>query len=230
MQAIRPTEIHNWVQKGGHLFPKVLGFRCGHCNERPRWVIDDPATKVAYGGAPAAMQCGNCGKVVNLFAVERPTSKTQPGCLFVHPHAKTREQLDLSELEWPAALRRAYEECVEALDARLFTAALSQARRTLEGVVKQLLGPDYPGARAMLGNLLKDLPASTDLAKPVMDAAVVLKDGGNMASHFDLERIPDEETAVALVELLEDLIEYLFLLPHNVAEIRRKLAGDEPDS
>jgi hypothetical protein len=231
LQEVQPTQMHKWLKSGGQWYPRALGLRCGHCAERSRFVIDNPNNKFAVGGAPPAIPCPNCDKAVRLYAVAKPRDQTARGWLFMDPHAVERERLDISGLHWPEPLAMAYEECVAALDAGLWTAAAGQARRTLEGVIKHLLGSNATGR--MLGALLRDLPNHVPLDQPIKDAADALREGGNLASHFDLTSRPDAAVAKAMVQLLDDLIEYLFLLPENVAEVRRQLdaqAGGEAAS
>ena len=45
-----------------------------------------------------------------------------------------------------------------------------------------------------------------DFSKPISELASVLRKGGNLGAHFDMETEPDAKVAKAMVELLEYLI------------------------
>ena len=52
-----------------------------------------------------------------------------------------------------------------------------------------------------------------------------VRKGGNLGAHFDLEKEPNEETATLMIELLEYLIEYLFVLPKRIDKIHGTIDG-----
>lgn len=129
-----------------------------------------------------------------------------------------RELDDLSD-----GVKAAYEGAVLAYNAGLWGPAAVEARRTLEGIAKTL--HPNPGSK-VLATLLKQLPDHVDLAKPIVDVADLPRAGGNLGAHFDLDRDTiNEDIARSLLELLDDLVEYLFLLPTGVERVRKSITG-----
>jgi hypothetical protein len=51
----------------------------------------------------------------------------------------------------------------------------------------------------------------------------VIRKGGNLGAHFDLEREPDEEVFSLMIDLFDYLIEYLFVLPSHIELLNDKI-------
>lgn len=60
---------------------------------------------------------------------------------------------------------------------------------------------------------------TVDLAKPLRDLSHAIRHGGNLSAHFDQEKEPNHEMARMMVELLEFLITYLYILPKNIEKL-----------
>ena len=58
-----------------------------------------------------------------------------------------------------------------------------------------------------------------------MSIAKALQAGGNLAAHFDSDKDVDEHSASAMLEMLEDLIDLLFVLPHKIDTLKAQLSG-----
>lgn len=223
MQAVPPSDVLRWMGKGGRHRPMVIGRRCGHCNLFATFHanLDDPFEQWKVSGAPIHTPCPACQQTSRWWLAEEP-HKVNRGWLWVMPAAEAHELLRVEWLNWPPGLEAAYVDAVGALDAHLWPAAASQARRALEGIVKLLLGEDAPDGRIPLAALLEQLATEHRemLARPVTEAADLLREGGNVAAHFDFDEPPPDETlARGMIDLLEDLIEYLFVLPNNVRQL-----------
>lgn len=117
----------------------------------------------------------------------------------------------------PAAVRRAYQDTVAVFNSGVWGATATAARRTLEGIVGNLL----PNNRGTLAQQLRRLgeSESVNLAQPLTTLSNSLRQGGNIGAHFDLERDPDRETAGAMLDLIEYLIEYIYTLPKMIEEL-----------
>ena len=69
-----------------------------------------------------------------------------------------------------------------------------------------------------------------DLAKPLTELAHAIRAGGNLGAHFDEEREPDEQMARQLVELLDYMVNFLYILPKKISEVEQKIAAKNVDS
>lgn len=126
--------------------------------------------------------------------------------------------------EVPEALKRSFVSTVEAFNSRNFVATSVCCRRTLEGIIKYLL-PE-PEREGNLIKLIDKAASSLDLAAPLRSLSHAIRDGGNLGAHFDEEKEPTEEMARHMVELLDYLIAYLYVLPGQIADLEKTLAKD----
>lgn len=70
---------------------------------------------------------------------------------------------------------------------------------------------------------MRALPNNVDLSEPLMTLANGVREGGNLGSHFDLEKEPDRETAEVMLELIEYFLEYVYTLPRMIEALNQKL-------
>lgn len=139
------------------------------------------------------------------------------------PEARIRTPLIavLENAELSVPLKNAYKSAVNVVNAKEWSAAAVMCRRLLEGISKAVLPLEAQGLA--LAKQLEQLPKYRDLAKPLVELAHAVRKGGNLGAHFDLEKEPDEQVAVLMLELCEDLLEYLFTLPLRIADLHRKV-------
>lgn len=64
------------------------------------------------------------------------------------------------------------------------------------------------------------------MAEPLGKLAHAIRDGGNLGAHFDMEKEPTEEMAKHMVELLNYLISYLYVLPKEIEKLEQSLQRD----
>jgi hypothetical protein len=141
----------------------------------------------------------------------------------MYPAARVRTPaaavLENHELSLP--LKNAYKSAVNVVNTKEWNAAAVMCRRLLEGISKTVLPIEVQGQP--LAKQLEQLPQHRDLAKPLLELAHAVRKGGNLGAHFNLEKEPDEHVATLMLELCEDLMEYLFTLPVRIAELHTKI-------
>ena len=87
--------------------------------------------------------------------------------------------------------------------------------------MKTLLGQEH--STEPLFQQLKSLPEKVNLGEPLILLAENLRKGGNIASHFDLEKEPDQPVAEAMVDLLDYFIEYIYVLKEKAQDLEKRL-------
>jgi hypothetical protein len=121
----------------------------------------------------------------------------------------------------PERIQKSYSDMLATLNGGIPSAVATMARKTLEGIVRMSYpNPDSLRDRSLF-KLIRDLPQSMDLGRPINELALAMRENGKLGAYFDLECDTDVETARKMVELLEYLIEYLYVIPKRVGSIKR---------
>jgi hypothetical protein len=173
----------------------------------------------------ASARCPLCAHAVQFFTMNIGTGFKSlcGGHLYMHPSAQVRvpdtDILDSNRLAEP--LKRAYQSAVNVVRVQEWSAAAVTCRRLLEGITKTALPAKLQGE--VLARQIEALPQHVDLGKPLLELASAVRKGGNLGAHFSLEEEPTQEVATLMLDLCEDLIEYLFVLPERIADLNVKL-------
>lgn len=224
MQLIPNQSVRGWTAATPR-GPTALSTVCPHCGERvtfsvSRHVEDKPRNAIAGTG-----NCPNCQQSVHFWAVHGSKGSVgEPSAIYMYPPVRNFFQAHSLSAEVPEPLKRSFVSTVDAFNSRNFVATSVCCRRTLEGIIKYLLPEDK-----RKGNLVKliDLAAGTlDLAAPLRSLSHAIRDGGNLGAHFDEEKEPTEELARQMVELLNYLIAYLYVLPGQISELEASLGRE----
>lgn len=122
---------------------------------------------------------------------------------------------------------RIYESALEAYNNGQWLVFPMAARLFLEALLKALLPSEEHDS---LHKMLTVLPKHVKLDKPILDLGHSIRKGGNIAAHFDPDREIDQTSAEMIMELFDDLIKYLLLIPQRIEELQEQLEGTEKDS
>ena len=147
--------------------------------------------------------------------------QSEVALLLIYPTPRIIREPIVAADKMNPALARSYQSALAAYNVGLWTACASSCRRTLEGLVKSLLGEEH--SKEPLFQQMKSLPEKVNLAEPLIILADNLRKGGNIASHFDLEKEPDQHVAEAMVDLLDYFMEYVFVLKEKAQELEKRL-------
>lgn len=230
MQPVRRFKTKNASKQGNKWTLPVLGTTCPHCGNGAWFEFDPPLTSADAHGEPRPVTCP-CGGAIWFYVIATP-QRDSAGWLFIDPPAPTsaehRHEVTEALSTLSPALGEAYDEAVGALLAGLPSAAVTEARRTLDGLVRLLLesaGEEIPD-QPVLTHLLARLPEKIDLGRPLQESALAIRDGGNLGAHFDMRATASPELAQEAVKLVEALVDYLLLLPERVSRLRELLEGE----
>ena len=114
----------------------------------------------------------------------------------------------------PEPLRRAYDSTVDAFNSKNYVATAVCCRRTLEGIFKHLVSDEKKALP--LFKMIKEVEETIDLAAPLSRLSHAIRAGGNLGAHFDENLEPSEPLATHMVELVEYLLTYLYVLPERI--------------
>ena len=221
--------VARWRQEKTIKLPVAVDLVCPRCGRKVSFSIN-------WGGInrtimTAGSRCPTCDNVstfvlVDVHGVEgKQVEQVEQGTLYVYPAPKVRLPISgIDEIEeFSEGLERAYASAINVYNVREWTATAVLCRRLLEGITKSLLPSGQQ--KSSLYQQLQALPEHRDLKKPILTLADAIRKGGNLGAHFDLEKEPNEETATLMIELLEYLIEYLFVLPKRIDKLHGTIDG-----
>jgi len=169
--------------------------------------------------------CPACQQPVHFWAIrdERQPKGNDgnPSSIYMYPEAHSYYSHPDFLSDIPEPLARSFVSTVDALNSSNFAATTVCARRTLEGIFKYLV-PEKEQKKP-LAQLIEHVKSNNDLAAPLQSLSHAIRDGGNLGAHFDMEKEPDAVIARQMVELLEYLISYLYVLPKEINALESSL-------
>lgn len=215
MHSLSLSSVAQWKNVNNRWCPESIDTLCPHCSrtvtltlQRHQW--DEHRTTMT-----ADAVCPGCHKTSRFWVVDPGDGRdsAQRGCAYLgiypRPRINRKPIVEPDKLNSPA-LARVYQSAFNAYNAGLWDACSTSCRKTLEGLVINLL-PDED-RKGRLFDQLKLLPQKVNLAEPLVVLADTLRKGGNLGAHFDLEREPDQHVSDLMLDLLDYFMEYIYVL------------------
>jgi hypothetical protein len=157
--------------------------------------------------------------------VKAPTgSENNPVAVYMYPPAGNYYPTPEFASDFPEALRRSFVSTIDAFNSKNYAATAVCGRRTLEGIFKYLVSQEKRNTN--LAKLIELATDEVDLAAPLKILSHAIRDGGNLGAHFDMEKEPTEPLARQMVQLLDYLISYLYVLPKEIKKLEQSLGRD----
>ena len=220
MHLIPDSSIQGRFANG---FARSIELICPQCHEK---AIFEARPWQEHGRQIVAteMNCTRCDAEVLLVQLLDELGNCKPASLFTHPAPGGRHAMPgtqhLQALSGPLA--RSYDSAVKLYNHAEWGASALTVRHLLESLAARLLPADKRGLP--LPRQLEALPRDLDLARPLQDIAQLMAPDGAFGRHFDDETAIDRVTAEHLLELVEQLIQYLVVLPGEMADLKSRIA------
>ena len=196
---------------------------CPHCHEKAMFEAN-PWQEHGRQIIATEMVCTRCDFEVLLVQLMDEFNNCKPGSLFTWPAPGGRATMPgvvhLQSLSGPLA--RSYDSALKLYNHAEWGAAALTVRHLLEGLTARLLPADK--RELPLPRQLEALPRDLDLARPLQDIAQLMAPDGAFGRHFDDESSIDKVTAEHLLELAEQLIHYLVVMPGEMADLKSRIA------
>jgi len=222
MFKLSDNSVAQWGKTAGMKLPHAVDTICPFCGRSVTFALNAWHQAHPVKAMYMKSRCSGCGKSANFQWVESPDEKA----LYIWPPPKLiRGPINGLEVaaSFPDRLKREYGYVLNTYNVRQWPAAAVLCRRVLEGLCKAVLPEDC--YNLTLAQQLKALPDHVDLKGPILKLADGIRQGGNIGAHFDIEREPDQETIEMMLDLLDYIIEYLFILPGRIDKLHDKLAS-----
>lgn len=192
-------------------------MRCPYCHKLVNFTSENPHFDSTRATTSITARCSACRDTVRLWLVDQGSSESR---VYVFPAPPIGRRASEPGYNLPEGVRKAYEEAVGSFNGGRWIATAAMSRRTLEAIVKSLL----PDEKGLLAERLKTLNDRIDLAEPLITLSYSVKEGGNLGSHFDEDgKEPDPDTAAAMLDLVENMMWYVYGLPQSLEVFDHKI-------
>ena len=220
MQVVDDSKVQSRFSIGGH--PQAIDLICPHCLKEATFtakVWSEHAGQAAVTEIP----CPRCNIGVLFLQLIDHRDSHGESTLYVHPDPIGRGGMPGVEhlRSLSAPLARSYDSALKLYNHGEWGSAALTVRHLLEGLASRLLGDER---EQPLTRQIEALPKDVDLTKPLQDIAPLLAPGGTFGRQFDDETGIDQVIAEQLLDLAEQLISYLVVLPGTMAELKSRIA------
>ena len=230
MFRIPDNSVAQWGKTAGIKIPHAVDTICPFCGRLVTFTLIAWHTAPHVGAQTMKSRCSGCDKSASFLWVEGsdvPENRfSDEKALYVWPSPKLIRGPIIgleAAANFPDRLKKDYSSALNTYNVRLWPAAAVLCRRILEGLCKVVLPENCHNLA--LAQQLKVLPDHVDLRDPILKLVDGIRLGGNIGAHFDTEREPDQETIEMMLDLLDYIIEYLFILPGRIDKLHDKLAS-----
>jgi hypothetical protein len=224
MHEVSDALVANWSTKDHIRRPSAVDIVCPHCARKVTYTLNwSGISDLIMNTASRCPACNGRSLFVIVDLSEIEGGGDKKGRLYIHPSPKIRYPIEgISDVdEFSEGLREAYGSAINVYNVGEWTAAAVLCRRLLEGITLALIPEDK--RKESLYQQLQSLPEYRDLKSPIMMLADALRKGGNLGAHFDSEKTPNEETVTLMIDLLDYLLEYLFILPKRIESLHKTI-------
>ena len=216
----------NWdnFQPSSVCCPQGLDTICLYCNRNVHLMLQHMYFDKIRNSIISSVRCPACRENSTLWIMnpEQFSNKAKTKCkeMYIYPcPVLVRELVLPSGSIGEHALERAYSSAINAYNAGLWDSCATSCRKTLEGIVHVL----NPNGKGTLYERLDKLFSEVNLSEPLLHVSESIRKGGNIASHFDLEKETDKEVATLMLDLLDYFLQYTFLLKEKAKELEKRL-------
>lgn len=225
MQLIPSSSVRAWSKHGNGKAPNSISTVCPHCSEKGIFALSNHQDDTARLAIAATARCPGCHRTVQFWAIRHEQTpkgnQDNPAAVYMYPVAKNYYPSPELAADIPGPLQRSFISTIDAFNSRNYAATAVCARRTLEGIFKYRVSEE--NRKANLAQLIECAKKEIDLAAPLTSLSHAIRDGGNLGAHFDMEQEPDDVLARQMVELLDYLISYLYVLPNKISKLEESL-------
>lgn len=210
------SSIAKYTNQNGYNLPSAIDSICPICHKLVTFTLAD-WSRINELLMFSKSRCPRCSEYPLFICLnfKKENNEFTPDT-YIYPDPKVRMPLDGLEGQssFTPELQRAYQAALNVYNTSEWTATAVLLRRLLEGITMSLLPASLQ--KKGLYQQLKEIPKHVDLQEPIVTLADTVRKGGNLGAHFDLQKEPNEGMAKMMLELLEYLIEYLFILPEKI--------------
>ena len=225
MRKILPGAILSHTQYGYLKVPKNVRSQCPKCDKSSEFTLKTNFYQVTKRGLFAEGLCFECQKTSEFVIMfnDDPDQINKEVEVYIYSPSDLRDPLDQLERNKhiPIDLVRAYRCTLNVSQSKDNSATAVLSKQVLESVLKHFLGEKSNGQS--LSQQFEQLPKYIDLTKPIQNVGNLVHPESPFYGMLELKQEIDDESVALLTELLEVLIEYLFVLPEKIESVHDKI-------
>ncbi|MFP7296354.1 hypothetical protein [Neobacillus niacini] len=224
MRRINPGSVNSYIRYGNVKIPKSIQSECPECRSTAEFVIN-ANFQSSKNGLLTESSCPACKKsTVFIIMTKDGHDEGDHADTYIYDVQASKHLINHIESlpNIPKDLIRAYRSAINVHQTRENSATAVMSKRVIESILKHFLKEKSKGQP--LSQQLEILPNHVDLAKPIQSLSQLLATEGSLNRMLELETEMDYETTSLLVDLLENIIEYLFVLPGKIEVTHSKIA------
>ncbi|WHZ05181.1 hypothetical protein QNH48_11420 [Neobacillus sp. YX16] len=224
MRRINPGSVNSYIRYGNVKIPKSIQSECPECRNTIEFVIN-ANFQSSKNGLLTESSCPSCKKsTVFIIMTKDGHDEGDHADTYIYDVQASKHLINHIESlpNIPKDLIRAYRSAINVHQTRENSATAVMSKRVIESILKHFLKEKSKGQP--LSQQLEILPNHVDLAKPIQSLCQLLAADESLNKMLELETEMDYETTSLLVDLLENIIEYLFVLPGKIEVTHSKIA------
>lgn len=224
MRRINPGSVNSYIRYGNLKIPKSIQSECPQCRNITEFMIN-ANFQSSKNGLLTESSCPTCKKsTVFIIMTKDGQDEQEHADTYIYDIQASKHLINHLESlpNIPKDLIRAYRSAINVFETRENSATAVMSKRVIESILKHFLREKSKGQP--LSQQLEILPNQVDLAKPIQSLSHLLATDGSLHRMLELESDMDYETTALLMDLLESLIEYLFVLPGKIEVTHNKIA------
>ncbi|WP_261178097.1 hypothetical protein [Anaerobacillus sp. CMMVII] len=214
MRRIWPSSILSYSQYGHLKIPKEVACKCPECCKTASFTLktDCHANRIGLFSKGNCSECKSMTSFVIMICdyIDQASDEVK---VFIYDNKMPLAQIE-SDTKIPEDLIRVYRSAVNVQQLKDPSATAVMSKRVLESVMKSFLGDKVKGQP--LSSQMESLPKHLDLSRPIVSLSQLVQPNSKFHQILELEQDIDEDMSRLMIELLEGLIEYLYILPSKL--------------
>jgi hypothetical protein len=223
MRRINPGHVNSYIKYGNIKIPKSVHSECPKCKKTTEFILNANYQK---NGMVTECACPLCKKstVFIILPKDNVDEHGEHADTFIYDLQASNHPIHKLESlpNIPDHLIRAYRSAINVYHSKENSATAVMSKRVLESILKHFLGENSKSQT--LSQQLEILPEHVDLTRPIIALSQLLETDSSLNRMLELELDMDYETTSLLMDLLESLIEFLFILPGRIEVTHNKIA------
>jgi hypothetical protein len=201
------------------MLPAALDTNCPHCGRSVTFLTAGHQYDETRETAACSSDCPACRGRIHVWVLHPQDKANDDGShaelVSMFPKGVGRREPALGTQYLPARVQRSYNAAIKAYNGGVLSALAPCCRRVVEGMASGLLAEN--DACGPLAKQVAKLSAAIDLERPLKTLARSLAEGG-LAAHLEDDQDPDLDAATAMLDLVEQLLIYVYMLPGAIEQ------------